>query len=320
LESIFGCGYSNYSVVVVDNGSTDSSVRELVKYCEGHLVRKTIKKYDFVHEPFAKSDSPIMNISRMVDSSWESRDSGTPLTIIACPTNGGYAAGNNIGLRFAMDSHMPDYFLILNNDTLVGKGFLKEMVDVGEIDDEFGALGPRIHDCGNPEMIAVLRKSDFDLWTGGFRLFESTTRESIPSSFGEVGWLSGCCLLVKNDTLRRVGFLDEGFFLYSEDTDWCIRMRRAGLKLIYVPGATICHRAATSRTQPMRYYYYARNLFLLEKKFAARHQLFFFVCFFLLARIWIHLGVIVIYKRSGCLVLPFLRGVADGLKITLGKH
>lgn len=320
LESVFGCGYSNYSVVIVDNGSTDSSLRELEGYCESHLVRKIIKKCEFIHEPLAEFERSSMNISRMEESSWESPDSRTPLTIIACPTNGGYAAGNNIGLRFAMDSQMPDYFLILNNDTLVGKGFLKEMVEVGEIDGEFGALGPRIHDCNNQERIAIVRKSDFDLWTGGFELFSSTTRESVPSSFGAVGWLSGCCLLVKNDSLRRVGFLDERYFLYGEDTDWCIRMRRAGLKLIYVPSATICHRAATSRTRPMSYYYFARNLFLLEKKFARGHQLFFFVCFFLLARIWIHLGVIAIYKRNGYLVLSFLRGVADGLNTALGRR
>lgn len=188
--------------------------------------------------------------------------------------NAGFAGGNNIGLAYAYKAGF-SYFLLLNNDTTVEKGFLKPLLKAFEA-DVVGAVQPKIYTMRDPEVI----------WNAGGK-FVKRYAKSISIGHGqkdrgqynesrEVDWITGCALMLSREAYEQVGYLDEQFFIMSEDVDWSIRARKQGFKLIYVPESSIFHfEGATVKLKektregtrsPRRIYFNRRNkLFVMRK-------------------------------------------------------
>jgi GT2 family glycosyltransferase len=86
-----------------------------------------------------------------------------------------------------------------------------------------------------------------------------------------VDWISGACIATRRDVLDRVGDLDESYFMYSEDTDWCHRVREAGLEIVQIPDSRVVHHAGASRvSNPMAAYHYYRSLLLYFRRHRPR--------------------------------------------------
>ena len=121
LESVYQINYPNYHVVVVDNHSSDNSVRKIKDYASGNLeVKSNFFKYDPTNKPIE-----IVQYSR---ENWEiKKNSNTnkQLILIKNEINYGFAEGNNIGIEYALSNLNLDYIMLLNNDTVVDKKFLK---------------------------------------------------------------------------------------------------------------------------------------------------------------------------------------------------
>jgi GT2 family glycosyltransferase len=184
------------------------------------------------------------------------------LTVIRPGTNRGFAGGNNVGLRHFQERDV-DYVLLLNNDTEVAPDFLRRLVQVGESEPAIGILGPRIDYFGHPDLI----------WsTGGMvdpygftrHLGLNERRAVLPEGPCDVDYVTGCAMLVKRQAIETIGGLDERFFLYFEETEWCARARRAGYRVCCVPTARIWHKIEPeSRAQsPRTVYYMTRNRLL----------------------------------------------------------
>lgn len=183
--------------------------------------------------------------------------------VIETGANLGYAGGNNVGLRYALERGY-DYALLLNNDTEVAPDCLHELVAVAEADPAIGLAGPTITYFDRPDTI----------WSAGGTLDRrrgsSTMRglnqplEAQSSEPAEVDFLTGCALLCKRPVLERAGLLDERFFLYYEDAEWCVRARRAGFRVVHAPRARVLHKIPPDGRAAAPYvgYYMARNRLL----------------------------------------------------------
>lgn len=172
--------------------------------------------------------------------------------LIELPRNVGFSAGNNVGIRATTG----DFVLLLNNDTLVPAGAIDRLLDRLRADPAAGVAGPRLIDGdGAAElsfgpMISPLgelrQKLTVALYQRGFgpvsRWVERATRRE-----RYVDWVSGACLLVRRAAAEDVGLLDERFFLYTEDVDFCASLRAKGWKVLFTPAAEIVHLRGRSR-------------------------------------------------------------------------
>ncbi|MBT9170697.1 MAG: N-acetylglucosaminyl-diphospho-decaprenol L-rhamnosyltransferase [Actinobacteria bacterium] len=187
------------------------------------------------------------------------REKFPQVNLVASRKNLGFSAANNLALKGSRSK----YALLLNPDTKVLPGAIKKMVDYMEANGEVGALGPKLL---NPDGSLQYSARTFPSLTTQF--LESTYLFRVfPQSrfFGQhfmtywdhgqekkVDWVSGAALMVRGEAIEKTGLLDEGFFMYSEEVDWCYRIKRAGYEVVYFPQAEIIHYDARSSEDEAR--------------------------------------------------------------------
>lgn len=191
------------------------------------------------------------------------------LTVLRNTKNLGYSEGNNVGIRLAL-SRGADYVLLLNNDTVVDKDLLLELVRVATTHPGAGLVGPKIYDFREPTRI----------WFAGASINWSTgdsphlgLGEHDTGQFNrviEVDRLTGCAMMVSRAVFERVGLLDPDYFLYYEDTDLCVRAAKAGFKSYCVQTAKVWHKESSSTKasegSDLHAYYHTRNRLLFLRK------------------------------------------------------
>ncbi len=183
------------------------------------------------------------------------------------PENVGFSRGNNVGLALAAGR----YLLLLNPDTQLVGHALSQMVAYLDAHPAVGALGPQLlHTDGR---IQSSRRRFPTLATG---FFESTWLQPVaprrvlrlyyvedrPDDLtSEVDWLVGACLMVRRQAYEKVGSLDEGYFMYSEEMEWQRRIKDAGWKVVYYPAAQVTHHVGKSSDQAaaQRHIYFQRS-------------------------------------------------------------
>ena len=203
--------------------------------------------------------------------------------IIQNKRNLGVAGGRNVGIEYVL-SKGTDYILLLDNDTTAHQDFITEMVKVGEQDTKAGILTGKIYFSSQPNKI----------WCAGGRLSLFRCHFSL-MGYGEVDrgqyeWVrevdhvTGCCFMIKKEVVDKIGILDENFVQYfGEDTDLCLRAKKAGYKVMYVPGSRIWHHIVKKTSVSERYWYLkGRNLMLFMRKHARLHHWIIFSFFFIL--------------------------------------
>jgi GT2 family glycosyltransferase len=193
------------------------------------------------------------------------------VTVIPLDRNVGFAAANNVAIR-ATSSEL---ILLLNSDTIVPAGAIDALVARLHRDPSIGVVGPRLVDGnGRPELsfgqmitpgVERRRKElqrDIDAGGESDWLRNETSREHV------VDWVTGACLLVRRRDAEAVGLLDERFFLYTEDVDFCHAIRKLGRKVLFTPVATVTHlrgRSRASRPESSRQAYRRSHVAFYEK-------------------------------------------------------
>ncbi|MBI3243382.1 MAG: glycosyltransferase family 2 protein [Chloroflexi bacterium] len=189
------------------------------------------------------------------------------VVLIEIGENLGYVGGNNAGLKHAQ-TIAADYALLLNNDTEVDPGFLKALVDVAESDPKVGIVGPMIYYYDQPDVIwsagGAIDWSKGLTWMMGLNEREQGQFGTQPRP---VSFVTGCALLIKMPIVEQVGLLDDRFFAYYEETEWCVRVTRAGYKILHVPSAKLWHKISpvARAASPTVHYYMTRNRLLFLK-------------------------------------------------------
>ena len=185
------------------------------------------------------------------------------IRVIEMERNVGFAAANNAGIRESRG----DVLLLLNSDTLVPPGALDALADKLSGTAAAAIAGPRLEDAeGRPELSFGRMLSPFnELWQKR-RTPEWIEAETRREQF--VDWVSGACLLVHRADAERAGLLDERFFLYTEDVDFCHAVRGLGRRVLFTPVATITHlrgRSRSSRPEASQRAYRASHVAFYEK-------------------------------------------------------
>jgi GT2 family glycosyltransferase len=191
-------------------------------------------------------------------------------TLLETGANLGFTGGNNVGIRYALE-HSADYVMLLNNDTIVAPDMMNILIEVMENDPTIGVTGPTVYYYNAPDLIwSAGGKID---WSHGVTTMIGLNEED-KSQYGlsprQVEFVTGCALLVRREVWERAGLLDEQFFMYYEETEWCVRAGRAGYKIMHVPQAMMWHKIPLDAraTTPGYFYYMTRNrlLFLHKSK------------------------------------------------------
>jgi N-acetylglucosaminyl-diphospho-decaprenol L-rhamnosyltransferase len=203
------------------------------------------------------------------------REEFPTIDLIANEENVGFTRGNNQGISCS-DGR---YVLLLNPDTEIVGDALEKMVAYMEAHLQVGALGPQLLDPDGqvqssrrrfPSLKAAYVESTFlQQW---FPESEILRRYYILDSSDDktqaVDWVVGACLLMRRETLEEVGLLDEAFFMYSEELDWCYRAKKLGWEIVYLPTAQVIHHVGKSSEQvlPVRHIQFQRSKVLFFKK------------------------------------------------------
>jgi GT2 family glycosyltransferase len=181
--------------------------------------------------------------------------------VISSPVNLGFAGGCNLGIERALAAGAT-YVFVMNNDTIVDKQLLSELVEEAERSPEIGIVGPKIYYYDAPNTI-WFAGGDRDHWTWAVTRMPRGRDDRRVNTLRDVSFLCGCGMLVRRDVMERIGLFDTGYFMYYEDSDFCVRARQAGFTLRYVPSARMWHKVATSsggEGTPLHRYYRRRAL------------------------------------------------------------
>jgi GT2 family glycosyltransferase len=161
------------------------------------------------------------------------------ITLIETGKNLGFAAGCNVGIRHAL-AEGANFVWLLNNDTKVDPTALQALIETANTDPLIGAVGSAIYCMDRPERIQAWGGGYVSFWRGRSRHFQT------PVSDQRVEFITGASLLISRQALESVGLLDEKFFMYWEDADFCFRLRRANWRIAVARGSKIWHKQSAS--------------------------------------------------------------------------
>lgn len=237
LESLVSevAGREDRHVVLVDNGSDDDSA---------DVLEKTIAERGW--------------------SGW--------ITFVRNPVNGGFAAGNNLGMKTVE----AEIYLLLNSDARAREGSIDGILEAVERHPNAGMLGPRLEDPdGTPqnscfryrtpisEMLAAAGTGPLTRVFSNYAVATGVAEEPC-----EPPWVSFACVAIPREVIERVGLMDESYFMYFEDLDYARQVRKAGYTIVHDPAPRVVHlrggsssvkSAISSRKRVPKYYYESRS-------------------------------------------------------------
>ncbi|MFA6250707.1 MAG: glycosyltransferase family 2 protein [Candidatus Shapirobacteria bacterium] len=241
LLKITSSGFS-YHIYLVDNGSTDNSLSVFAKQFSAH----------------------------------------PQITLLSTGKNLGYVGGNNFGILHS--DPKAKYFLICNNDIRVSKTFLATLLDSAQNCSHPSIVGPKIYfESGYEYFPDRYQPSDLGkvIWSAGGHIdwaniygtnigIDEVDQGQFDQSAYQIDFLSGCCQLIPRTIINTIGLLDDAYFMYLEDADYCQRALRAGFGLDFVPNSVIWHLNAKSSGSgsDLHDYFLTRNRLLFGFKYS----------------------------------------------------
>ncbi len=195
---------------------------------------------------------------------------GERVTLIENGENLHFARGNNPGIEFALRERA-DYLMLLNDDVIVDPKMVTTLVESIERDSRIGVIGPKVYYEHPPDQI----------WFAGglVHLYKGTSehigiREKDAGQYDlsrDVDYITGCALMIRREVVEQIGPLDPAFLIYWEDTDWCMKTRRAGYRVVYEPAAKMWHKISASRGGQLSKYKIRnklRSAWIFHKRYA----------------------------------------------------
>ena len=189
--------------------------------------------------------------------------------ILRVDVNHGPVAGNNAGIRAALETGEP-WIMLLNNDTTVDEHLFDTMMAAAAANPKFDVLGPVIYFMDNPDVV-MTDGCEFNLpgKLGFFDRIEVPLNMSHPPRATEVDIVNGCCLMIRAEMIRRIGLFDDRIFMYHDESDLCLRVKTAGGRLGVIDHGLVWHKGQASSAgtgkKSIRYFD-ARNLWYLLGK------------------------------------------------------
>ena len=184
--------------------------------------------------------------------------------LIESSINGGFSYGNNLGIKYAKKCGAK-YVLLLNNDTIIANDFLMPIIDFANKHKDCGCITPRINYYYDKNIIWY-DGGDFNHYTCRADHININKKEGKTNGIKETNFISGCCMLIPLEVIRKIGLMDERYFLYVEDTEYSLRIKTNGYKLYYDSTHKIYHKvnASTKKISENTQFYEIRNRLLLK--------------------------------------------------------
>jgi N-acetylglucosaminyl-diphospho-decaprenol L-rhamnosyltransferase len=267
------------------------NVRDLLRRCLSSIVGIEDWGLD-MESPISPIQTEIIVVDNAsTDGSPEMVRAEFPgVRLVVNAENHGFTAANNQGLALSQGR----FLLLLNPDTEVADDALATMVHYMTDHADVGALGPRLrYPDGSlqssrrrfPSLAtALLESTVLQQWWAKNRVLDTYyMADSADDAIQPVDWVVGACFLVRREVYDQVGGLDEGFFMYSEELDWCKRIKDAGWAVVYLPTATVIHHEGKSSEQvvPARHIYFQSSKVRYFRKHHGSPQAEFLRCFLL---------------------------------------
>lgn len=233
LESL-KCIQEDYKIVLIDNKSTDNSIDKLEKWIQNQ------------------------------------KELSSNLIFITSSENNGYAAGNNIGIKYVESQEDAEFIWILNNDTLIQADILENLLNCYKNleNENIALLGSKI------------LNEDFSMQSIGYLNSKYTEDEIKSKSSIEVEHISGCSIFLRADKIKEIGYIPEEYFLYYEETDWMKSIKQKGFKIFTCLSSQLIHKHAKSTGgiySPFVIYYMTRNRILFNRKYLSSIQYYLFI-------------------------------------------
>ncbi len=196
-------------------------------------------------------------------------------------SNIGFTGANNMGIKWAIDNDF-EYITLLNNDTEVEPDFLDHLLTPFKQDSLVGAVQPLILQY-NHKNIVWHGGGQIDYNFGRFLNVNKGSKKNQIKRIHNVDWITGCCFMLKSDVIKKVGLLDDFFFVYFEDADWSIRIKKFGYKLFFQPKSIVYHHEGVSwisakknsegYISPKTHYLDIRNHIYIIKKYKSEFKI-----------------------------------------------
>jgi GT2 family glycosyltransferase len=244
---------------LVVNVILNTNRRDLTLACLESLGKSTYKNQHSIVLDNASTDGSVEAINLLYPQ----------VEVIGLAENKGYAGNNNVGIQRAVEQGA-DWIFVLNEDIILAPDCLSLLIQTAESDPQIGIVGPLVYHYDEPNVIQSAGGS-LDYYWRSIHLGQNEIDQGQFSDPRKVDWISGCAILVRREVIEHVGVLDERFFYYWEETEWCYRARAHGWIVILVSGAKIWHKGVQRNYKPGPdvTYYATRNHYLLMAKHRA---------------------------------------------------
>jgi GT2 family glycosyltransferase len=246
------------------------NVRELVLDCLASIREAKLGvSYEVILVDNGSADFTVETVSRQFPDT----------RIVALPKNIGFGAGNNRGLEVMRGRHA----VLLNSDTILLPGGLEACVRYLDEHPRVGAVGPQLLNPDRSKQNCIHNSPNLLSEIVGQSLLRRLFPRRYPSKLVdydgplEVEAVLGACLFVRREVVEQVGMIDEGYFFFLEETDWCHRIRDAGWRIVHLPDAHVIHLygESTKKKTPLRTrieYYRSRYLFFRKNRSASAYR------------------------------------------------
>ncbi len=279
LHSLLNSSYQNFKVILIDNNSTHENFTKLIEWSNGNYLPKFDTPASIAH--CLKEDIIFPLRFKILDKysgknfSPSDFDPTEKYFLLRNPANSGFAVANNIGIRLAQHLNC-EYFWLLNNDTVVEKNALQNLItfsENGSIEAD-GIIGSCVMYYNQPEIIQSLG-GKFNSWTAkSYHVKQGMKLNSIQSMPPEIDCPYGASMFVSKNFISEVGEMCEDYFLFYEELDWAIRAKQKGKSVGVCLNSMVFHKQGRStgkkmdkQASPFISCLHSRNLLFFYRKF-----------------------------------------------------